>query len=109
MNEQDELKKGISHIENMVTAIYRLQAENDALREQNRWIPVTERLPEDYEKVLFNAKGVVYRGHHILDVTVFFNKTGTPSWVADNEYDDDDLKYGDVTQWMNLPEPPQEV
>ena len=41
------------------TAIERLTAENakaeaerDALREKQRWIPVTERLPEEGEYVL---------------------------------------------------------
>ena len=60
-----------------------------------RWIPVTERLPEDFEEVLvydgdFVQPGVHFRGR--------FDEYGN--------YESYEI-YG-VTHWMPLPEPPEE-
>jgi hypothetical protein len=105
-------------------AIERDQKEIDELREKQRWIPVTERLPEErelvnvvwvnrvpepyYEKI----KGVPFSG-----TACFFG--GRWYWdspiVLDllSEYgkDDPDLVDDavDITHWMPLPEPPKEV
>ena len=104
--------------------IERDQKEIDELREKQRWIPVTERLPEErelvnvvwvnrvpepyYEKI----KGVPFSG-----TACFFG--GRWYWdspiVLDllSEYgkDDPDLVDDavDITHWMPLPEPPKEV
>ena len=100
------------------------QKEIAELREKQRWIPVTERLPEErelvnvvwvnrvpepyYEKI----KGVPFSG-----TACFFG--GRWYWdspiVLDllSEYgkDDPDLVDDavDITHWMPLPEPPKEV
>lgn len=43
--------------------IERLTAENAALREKQRWIPVTERLPDERDAVIILLKdGQVFRG-----------------------------------------------
>ena len=63
--------------------------------EQPRWIPVTERLPEDGEWVL-----VWGRGQQIP--TMMFRESG--AWI-----DDQFLEFHTtVTHWMPLPEPPKE-
>lgn len=107
-----------------IDQIERDQKEIDELREKQRWIPVTERLPEErelvnvvwvnrvpepyYEKI----KGVPFSG-----TACFFG--GRWYWdspiVLDllSEYgkDDPDLVDDavDITHWMPLPEPPKEV
>lgn len=54
-------------VEHLATAaaslIERLTAENAALREKQRWIPVTERLPDERDAAIILLKdGQVFRG-----------------------------------------------
>lgn len=74
----------------------------DAIREQEerRWIPVTERLPEDGKYVLCFMRDEELTLFRIL-------KWGSVDWRWD---DDCEWHYEtDVTHWMPLPEPPKEV
>ena len=68
--------------------------ELSRLKAQQRWIPVTERLPEDDDDVLIMSSGSISMGYY---------STYNEYW-ADyiNVYDDN------VTHWMPLPEPPKE-
>ena len=67
------------------------------MTEEQRWIPVTEGLPECNESVVcYSTKWggrcfVGYRGYISGD------------WIEDGI-----LHLGDVTHWMPLPEPPKE-
>ena len=73
------------------------QATSDKASEENkRWIPVTERLPEDeLDRVLIASDFDSPVGNQKIDTDRF--RRG--SWV----------RYGDhVTHWMPLPEPPKE-
>lgn len=81
-----------------------LEAELAALREKQRWIPVTERLPEDDVAVLVSC------------ISPFRTKDGAQRRVQRVDF----LKYGldggwqmtnrnyEITHWMPLPEPPKE-
>jgi len=63
-----------------------LETENQHLKRERYWIPVTERLPKEEETVLaFGTLGVAW-----LD------------WRHDNKW----CCYGGVTHWMPLPTPP---
>lgn len=66
------------------TAIQALQAQAE-----RRWIPVSERLPEDGRTILTYTLG----GN--IEVFLYDSSTYQPVW------------YG-VTHWMPLPEPPKE-
>ena len=60
-----------------------------------KWIPVSERLPKDGQRVI------------VYDNSAFFGV----AWRENNEWWADEFIYddGDVTHWMPLPEPPKEV
>jgi hypothetical protein len=73
--------------------IERLTAENAALREKQRWIPVTERPPEKQQRVIVRCKTV--------GTTVGWIMFG--EWVTDLG-----PGCGEVTHWMPLPEAPEE-
>jgi hypothetical protein len=103
--------------------IERLTAENAALREKQRWIPVTERPPEErvlvnvvwvnrvpepyYKKikgVLFSDTACFYRGRWYWDSPAVLDLLA--------EYGEDEIDLVDeaveVTHWMPLPEAPEE-
>ena len=75
----------------------RLEAEIERLKVLNRWIPVTERLPERRQFVLVTDclnKYIAYTADTTDDVCFYSQKGG---WLLDS-----------ITHWMELPEPPKE-
>ena len=81
-------------------AIERLTAENAALREKQRWIPVTERMPEIGQKCLIANREIVVRGWLRPDGVW---KTGVSSDELWSKF-----SLHTPTHWMPLPEPPKE-
>ena len=80
-------------------AIERLTAENAALREKQRWIPVTERLPERDVQVLGWYKDNPFSQYR--PEVVAWNGNG---WVFVYAH-----RYvTNVTHWMPLPKAPEE-
>lgn len=75
---------------------------------QQRWIPVSERLPEDEddgETVLAVVFGKPHKNitlHHAIMTAEYFYQGG---WLV-NEYPE--WENPTVTHWMPLPEPPEE-
>ena len=66
-----------------------------------RWIPVEERLPENWTSV------IVHRKDGGIFMWEYFDTSPTDEcWIDDgmNVY-----SFYDVTHWMRLPEPPKEV
>lgn len=76
----------------VLALLERLTAENAALREKQRWILVTERLPEKQQRVIVRCKTV--------GTTVGWIMFG--EWVTDLG-----PGCGEVTHWMPLPEAPE--
>ena len=63
----------------------------DAAAEKPRWIPVTERLPEEEVSVIAWEK----QGFSYVD------------YLSDGVWTIADHNYGEVTHWVPLPEPPE--
>lgn len=77
------------------------QAVASLLREaEGRWIPVSERLPEDETTVLVSHTNV---GRH-----VWFGKWDGEVWRRSDNLSDDDKLHTTVTHWQPLPAPPRE-
>ena len=78
------------------------------LREQTRWIPVRERLPDDGRPVLIYAWNV----HHVVARYDEFrtNDGYKKCWVTADAWNGNTEIKHDVKAWMPLPEPyePQE-
>ena len=72
--------------------IERMTSENAALREKQRWVLVTERLPEKQQRVIVRCKTV--------GTTVGWIMFG--EWVTDLG-----PGCGEVTHWMPLPGAPE--
>lgn len=80
-------------IEKLTDRCARYAEEIALAQERTRWIPVTERLPDQCMDIL-----VGYRDGHILMGTAMCD-----DWI------EEDLEDGTITHWMPLPEPPEEV
>ena len=104
-------------------AIERLTAENAALREKQRWIPVTERMPE--ERVLVNVVWVNRAPEPYYERIKNVPFSGTACFYREKWYWDSPVvldllaEYGEdasdlvdeaveITHWMSLPEAPEE-
>ena len=81
--------------------IAELEARIAELEARQRWIPVSERLPEDGAPVLvhFNV---------LNDVIVAYHDSFHPSWETGGDWNYVDEKYDWATHWMPLPKPPEE-
>ncbi len=74
--------------------------------EQTRWIPVSERLPNDEDYVLVcYSNGDIRTAYYYIDTNVYeteFEDLCETGWYNYNE----DLMYDqDIIAWMSLPEP----
>lgn len=104
-------------IERLTAENAKAEAERDALREKQRWIPVTERLPDERDAVIILLKdGQVFRGE-------IRKRIALPEWwyfydASDTDMDmlgvmyplfDDGLWLHEnpVVAWMPLPEAPE--
>ena len=70
----------------------RLEPKQATSDENKRWIPVSERLPEQGQEVIVASYRMI---KPVVFTTIFWNK-------------EHDNWYG-ITNWMPLPEPPKEV
>ena len=93
--ERDALKATIDEdiLSNnrMAAECRELKAERDALRAENEWISVAEKLPEDENRVLIYADEIIY--------TAWYDHR-VKSWVCYS-------RIFTVTHWRNLPQPPE--
>lgn len=112
-----------SYLYEAASLIEQMTDENAALRENQRWISVTERLPEEpvlvnvvwvnrtpepyYEKIKgvpFSDTACFYRGRWYWDSPVLLDYL--------SEYGEDEFDLVDeaveITHWMPLPEAPKE-
>ena len=79
-------------IEKLTDRCARYAEEIAVAQEKTRWIPVTERLPDQCVDVLAR-----YRDKHILMGTARCD-----DWL------DEDLEDGVITHWMRMPKGPEE-
>ena len=102
----DVLMKAADAIEELQAAekkylanISALETENQHLKRERYWIPVTERLPEAGERVLCYCRANIYE--------VMKMRTDG-AWVHNDKVYDSAYMSGFVTHWMPLPQPPKE-
>ena len=125
--ENADLRKEIEWKDMVIALAQRKQAEAEAeraaLREKQRWIPVTERMPE--ERVLVNVVWVNRAPEPYYERIKNVPFSGTACFYRENWYWDSPVvldllaKYGEdnldlvddaveITHWMPLPEAPEE-
>lgn len=75
------------------------QERNALLKSIPKWIPVTERLPENFKRVLI---AVNLPGHEPVQLDTCFHDYGEIYLDGGYEF------FTEVTHWMPLPAPPKE-
>jgi len=80
-------------VSEIASNVLQLQKRIAELEAAQRWIPVSERLPEDNVKVLVSATDIVSIGSH---------QSSVPQWSGDAMYYHGQW-YKMVTHWMPLP------
>ncbi len=93
----EELVEDRRSISTLLQKVESLEAENARLREERRWVPVGERLPDDLRRVMVMAPGL-----YGAQVAWFLNG----KWHDGIGYPDDAID-GRVTHWMPLPPGPE--
>ena len=83
-----------------VVCNYYLESKQATSDENKRWIPVTERLPENLQRVLIFRPGQYFEIHIARMSGINWEK-----WDIDYRTG----KKGSITHWMPLPEPPKET
>ena len=69
----------------------------------DKWIPVTERLPEYHKEVLTRSK--MGTSGHSFAVAELLMVDDVIGWVFDDGFEPQDI--AEITHWMPLPEPPK--
>ena len=89
------------------SVIDKLRAELTTAREP-KWIPVSERLPEELKEVeVWVDAGVKWRFGYFQDGTWYNDDTGEILGYAQKSVDGFIEKIEGVTHWQPLPEPPR--
>ena len=99
---QNRDEYGICYTSDFAEAIETVVAmlKNQDANVGDKWIPVTERLPEGFTSCIVYRKGI-YGGH--FSMLRYSQELG---WhFYDSEWGD--VTVDDVTHWMQLPEPPK--
>lgn len=83
------------------TELHALRAENERMREQSRWIPVSERLPEPNKRVEFfgGFEQTTHIGYYRKNPTLWESENDGRFWQGHN--------FCLITHWMPLPQPPE--
>lgn len=84
------VREAAEQIEKLTDRCARYAEEIAVLQEREKWVPVTERLPDQCMDIL-----VSYRDGHILMGTAMCD-----DWI------EEDLEDGKITHWMPLPDVP---
>ena len=91
-----DLEAAADLIETLQAQLAERDKEIERLRKAQRWIPVSERLPE-IDKEYGDVDVLVYTDEGIIEATTYDKDAGWGLWV----------EAGEVTHWMPLPAPPE--
>ena len=102
----DDLAAAADLIERLTDRCARYAEEIAVLQEKTRWIPVTERLPEDGVPVLINYIGT--DGEVYADGVAVWTECGCFWWEGSLADCEEDVAVP-ITHWMPLPEGQEET
>ena len=97
----EELQQTVEHYKGCADDWYKEACDYKAALP--RWIPVTERLPEDFKAVL------VYTPKFLNQFMAYHKDDGWRVWSPQDNHGVPFINgQGEITHWMPLPEPPKE-
>ena len=90
-------------IQTCIQAVERMPSANVVERKTGKWIPVTERLPENDQDVL-----VMVHWRDYPENMMCYGRKYKTRWYLWNGELGELIKGFDITHWMQLPQPPEE-
>lgn len=72
------------------------------IKEESKWIPVSERLPEEFQRVLVTI--VNYNGNKVVRVSEYYNREGKGVFRIKENYEQWEVGEKGLLAWMPLPE-----
>lgn len=73
------------------------------LLEQKQWIPVSERLPEEFQRVLVTI--VNYKGDKVVRVAEYYNRKDVGVFQIKENHEQWEVGEKGLLAWMQLPKP----
>lgn len=74
-----------------------------ALEQEPKWIPVSERLPEEFQRVLVTI--VNYNGDKVVRVAEYYNRRGVGVFQVKENHEQWEVGEEGLLAWMPLPKP----
>ena len=99
----EELAASVEGFEAQTNMVLDRDGNNTVIRFEPRWIPVTERLPENDQDVL-----VMVHWRDYPENMMCYGRKYKTRWYLWNGELGELVKGFDITHWMPLPEPPKE-
>ena len=72
-------------------------------RPQGEWIPVSERLPDEFQRVLVTI--VNYKGDKVVRVAIYYNRNGKDVFQIKENTEQWEVGEKGLLAWQPLPEP----
>ena len=97
---EDKYLKEIDHLRKYISKLETQIVEQEP---KTYWIPVIERLPEKFQRVLVTI--VNYKGNKVVRVAEYYNRKETGVFQIKENHEEWEVGEKGLLAWMPLPEP----
>ena len=93
----------VESYKDLLRECYKFLPSVSSSEKPNRWIPVSERLPEKFQRVLVTI--VNYKGNKVVRVAEYYNRKVKGVFQIKENHEEWEIGEKGLLAWMPLPEP----